>query len=256
MPGWDYLPLNGLRFREWDQLQELFGSLADAGIRTVNLSFYGLAEHHDQWAGRRGDFDYLMRMAEVTADCGLNRSETLFLRKSTISDLPRLVEMLDGFPGLARRMIEPWDFRGRGTLVEDERPELRELNALPSHLREAVDTERYRTEASWIDAVLGGDIPGKTQRIYFVSVRDENVEYLESENCEAILGNLREHDQAGRRAEPSLTGLARRFGDPDSLKFYALRDLEWKWLSRYYREQGNGIVPDSLNRLRSRSRLR
>ena len=252
MAGWDYLPLNGLRLKGRDELCQLLTALADAGIRLVNLSFYGLGKTHDEWARRRGDFAYLMRMAEVAAECGLSRSETIFPRKSVLAQLPRLVEMLDPVPGLEQRILDPWDFRGRGKELEEERPELSDLDMLPALLRSLVNFTRYRTEAAWIEAILAGQAPPRTRRIYDVCVGDDNVDYLEREECAAILSDIRDRDDLHRKGEPSLPELANRFGDRSNLRLYAMRDLEWKWLGQYYGERGMDALPDWFHPLRSK----
>ncbi len=256
MAGSDYLPLNGLRVRDQNELRQMLNALREAGIQTVNLSFYGFGENHDRFARREGDFAYLLLLAEVAEKCALNRSETIFLRKGALADLPQLLDTMDVIPGLVRREVCPWDYRGRAVNLEHDRPELSDVEALPDYIREAVNLKRYRTEGYWIDAILAGVIPPHSERIYFIAVRDDNIEYLEREPWERMLREMRAKDEARRQGEPRLADLARRYGDPGNIRLYALRDLEWKWLGEWYAQRDPAAAEEVFDPARSHVVLR
>jgi len=238
MGGWDYLPLNGLGLRTREELAHLLASLQSVGLRMANLSFYGTRESHDSFARRRGDFEYLLLMAQVMAELGLARSEFILVRKSALSELPRLLEILDAIPGREQRVPSLCDYLGRAANREEERLEEQDLQALPAALRDGIGRDHYRTEASWMQAILADELPPKSKLIYVIGVRDNNADYLENEACEEILRTWRERDDQRRASGPSLAQVAEQYGDPTGRRLYALRDLEWKWFGRAYAERG------------------
>lgn len=240
-PGWNYINMNGIRFRSREELLELYSTLKDAGITLVNLSFHGYRQAHDAFAGRRGEFDYLLLMAEIIAELGLKRSETILLRKPTLDTLPHLLNILDPIPHLGQRISNMIDYLGRAIDIDHERLELDDLSSLPDSLRSRINTDHYRTESAWIETITRDGIPPKTSATYFIQVRDDNIDWLEQEDCEAILQNIREQDNTRRALEPPLHELARTYGDPSSQKLYRLRDLEVKWPLMFWRERDGKI---------------
>lgn len=255
MDGWDYLPMNGLRLRTQEELLHVLGSLQSAGLRMANLTFYGARGSHDVFARRGGDFDYLLLIAQVIAELGLARSETILLRKSTLPELPELLRMLDAIPGLEQRAPSMCDYLGRAADLEEERLELQDLKSLPAALRDSINPDRYRTEVSWIQSIMAGDVPAKTRLLYVVAVRDDNVDYLEREDCEFILRHLWQREQERRASAPSLINLAREYGDPVSQRLFAFRDLERKWLGTYYRRHKPDFLREWLDPSAPRIRL-
>lgn len=236
-PGWNYINMNGIRFRTREELIELYSALKDAGIILVNLSFHGYGQDHDAYAGRRGEFDFLLLMADVIAELGLDRSETILLRKPTLNTLPSLLHTLNAIPDLSQRIPNMIDYLGRGIDVDNERLELDDLNSLPESLHKGIDSDRYRSESAWIESLAHDDTTPKTSAIYFIQIRDDNIDWLEREDCEAILQNIRERDNTRRALEPSLNELALAYGDPGSHKLCRLRDLEVKWPVMFWRER-------------------
>jgi len=208
MPGNDYLPMNGLRILPRDALLTLFTALRDGGVRTVNLTFYGDEAYHDHFAGRRGDFRYLLTIAEVLAAVGLQRSETLFLAKPSLAELPGLLTRLDAIPGLSARALGPWDYQGRAIQLEHERPEDTDLAALPEAIRGLLNTTRFRTEADWVNAMTTGASMEKRWRIYYLAIDDASIDTLETQDCEALFTNLSARHAVIMRQQPPQPMLA------------------------------------------------
>lgn len=233
MTAADCLQLNGFRMRTSAELDGLIDTLAAAGIAQVGLSFYGLGRSHDDFAGRKGDFDFLLRLARAAAERGMGRFETVFLRRDTVPEIAPLVARLDEIPGCCARRLVPWDYRGRGKLLEGQRPDALDVQQLPEGVAQLLNGASCRTEADWVAAILTGEAPEKTERHYFISIWEDNVERLERGECERELGDLRDADEAFGRAVPPLAALAESFGDADGRRLYALRDLGWKWQDAY-----------------------
>ena len=92
------------------------------------------------------------------------------------------------------------------------------------------------------------------QRLYVIDVNDENVDYLEREDCGVVLGELWEREQARLAALPPTEELARRYGESSS-RLYAFRDIEWKLRASYYAEHEPAAVREWLDPSVCRVRL-
>jgi hypothetical protein len=223
---------NGMRIRSDAEMREMLLRFKKAGITDVGLTFYGTGETHDHFAARPGDFDYLLGMARAAGECELKRAEAIFLHEGALNDLPSLLATLDQIPGARHCSICTWDYRGRAKWLEEERIRASQVEALPEEIRRLINLERYRSEAEWLQRIAQGAIPAKTARWYFIAVWEDNVERLESVPCQALIGEIRDADDAFHRAIPPLPVLAERYGDKGGDRLYALRDLEWKWTDR------------------------
>lgn len=237
--SWWYLSANGMDFRSEDDLKRYFQKRKEMGIKRIGVTFYGMREFHDKWAGREGDWDYTLLIAKTAAELGLERQETIFLSKSGIDDMTPLVELLDTIPGEKNRIICPWDYRGRGKKLEEERILASQIKALPEHVRQYInqDPRRYKryylSEAEWISKINTGNYPQKDKRVYIISVWEDNIDWLETTDCDQILQNMRDEDEQLYRAIPSLPTLAQLYGQKSGKRIYWLRDLEWKWIDLY-----------------------
>jgi hypothetical protein len=256
MPGWDYLPLNGLRSRNSKGIRNYLEILREGGVKVINLTFFGLQRSHDAWAGRRGDFRYLLRLAKLFPQFGLARSEAVFLYKGNLGEIPDLLSTLDEIPGLIRREFGPWDYLGRGRGLEGERLDLSTLEMLSADLCERVDTKQNRTESSWMDAIHNNEIPEKSKRVYLIQIRDDNIEYLEKTNCREVLEGLLKGEHQYQGPEFSLQELSGRVGDKNNMKIYSLRDLEWKWLELFCLSNGKKVPAYISDPTCSHTRLR
>jgi hypothetical protein len=228
-----YEPINGIRIRSTSEIEDFLRILADAGVKQVNLTFYGMKEFHDRFAGRAGDFEFLLEIARLGPQSGLERSESIYLLSDSLDELPALVEELDRIPGLGSRHVWTCDYRGRAKKLEDQRPTVDEIDRLPASVTRFLDREGQRPETEWVRVVSAGEVPEKLVRNYLIPIWPENVAELESEDCWRILSRLREADDEFHREVPPLEELARLCGDGNGQKVYALRDLEWKWQDAY-----------------------
>lgn len=230
-----HVPVKGRAFMDEDTLRQDLLTLKAHGVENIGLTFYGLPEFHDRWAGRRGDFEHTMLAARLTAECGLNRYDTVFASRQSAADLPELLERLDGVPGCGERIVCAWDYRGRGKRLEDERLTTEEVAALPAHVREQMDSA-YKPESDWVKAVLVGDYPRKSRRYYMLTLWDENIEGLEATDPGDILRGMRERDDRMYQSIPAMPALAELYGNESGNRLYTLRDLEWKWIDCYLRD--------------------
>lgn len=230
--SWQYLPVNGMEFRSERELRQLLLSWKENGVTSIGVTFYGLRKFHDYWSNRPGDFDYTLLIAKTAADLGLHRQETIFLSKDGIGDIPDLIDLLDSIPGKKSRSICPWDYRGRGKKLEEERVLISQVEALPEHMRKCINP-RYLSEADWIREIEAGNAPRKNRRYYLISLWEDNIAQLESTDSGEILQQMRDEDERLYQAIPSLSTLAQLYGQMNGKKVYWLRDLEWKWIDLY-----------------------
>ena len=233
-----FVPVNGMRFKSDEELKDLFLSFREIGVTGVGVTFYGLRDLHDRWAGREGDFDYTLQVAEKAAECGIDRCEGIFLSREALPNLAALIDLLDPIPGRKGRHICPWDYRGRGKNLENERIRASEISGLPRSVRELIDLggwRSYKPEAEWIERIAAGGILRKNSRYCMIAVWRDNIERLESMDCDEILQAMRDVDNRFYEAIPSLSTLAKLYGRRSGERLYALRDLEWKWTDCHLR---------------------
>ena len=227
--AWWFMPLNGTRIKDDAELEGFLSALKTQGITSIGLTFYGLGEDHDRWAGRPGDFNYILRLARMSVDHGLDRQETVFLSQTGLGHMPELIGLLDSLSGNVGRSVCPWDFRGFGKRLESERILAKQVDGLPDEVKRHVNLDAYASEAEWIGRIATGSIPVKSRRLYMLSVWEENIRELEATECDRILENMRSKDDSLRQALPSLQELASLYGDKSEDRLYKLRDLQWKW---------------------------
>ena len=231
--AWWSMPLNGIRLRDEAELRDFLPAIKSEGITAVGLTFYGLGDYHDWWAGRRGDFEQALKLAEIAGEYGLDRQETVFLSQKGIANLTELIKLLDSFSGNVGRSVCPWDYRGHGKRLEDERVLASQVEGLPDEVKRHVNLNAYASEAEWIRRIAEGSISVKSRSFCILSVWEDNIQELESAECDQILGGLRDRDQSLRRALPPLSELANLYGDRSGDRLYKLRDLQWKWTDSY-----------------------
>jgi len=224
-----YMPVNGIRLRSEPEIEEFLAMLADGAVKRVNLTFYGMKEFHDRFAGREGDFDFLLEIARLVPRHGLERCESIYLLADSLAEIPSFLGELDRIPGLASRSMFTCDYRGRAKRLEEQRPTMEDIARLSDSVARFIDRESQRPESDWVHVISSGEAPTKSTRNYLIPIWPENVAELESEECGRILSRLREADDKYHREVPPLEELARQYGDGNGRKVYALRDLEWKW---------------------------
>ena len=59
--GMRHLMFDGMSIRDATETKVLLLSLKESGILRLHFTFYGLLDYHDRFAGRKGDFAYIMK---------------------------------------------------------------------------------------------------------------------------------------------------------------------------------------------------
>ena len=66
----------------------------EEGIKSLNFTAYGLRDYHDRFAGRKGDFDLLLRMMNASCEAGIPFTTGVPITKENIQTIDELVTIL------------------------------------------------------------------------------------------------------------------------------------------------------------------
>lgn len=90
----DLLQCDGMALRDEMQCRELMQMLKEEGVKVLNFTVYGMRDYHDRFAGRKGDFDLLLRMMGASCDAGIPFSTGIPITKENIQSIDELVNVL------------------------------------------------------------------------------------------------------------------------------------------------------------------
>jgi hypothetical protein len=235
------LNLGGLRIRDGDGLTAWVEERRSAGITGFHTSLAGCGETHDRWNGRRGDFDYQIRILRLGGERGMVRHERLFLTQNTLPQFDRLLDTLDAVPGEVRnRYVTLFFYAGLASRYEEERITEEIRDALPERIGKFRQGrfQDWRSEREWIPVMLE-TAEGPRRIVLKLDVHEGNIDQLEKSSCEAIFSERERIYQESYQPFPSLGELCERYGDPTSRKVYMMsRDVEGRWMHRHARETG------------------
>lgn len=236
--GGQFLQLDGLAFRDEAGTRAYLSNARAHGIRAINLTFYGTRDYHDRFAGRTGDFDYLMTILRTSLSLELEVSVGVPLTRENAGQAEELCLRL-GNAGVSPRFFVP-HAEGRGATLDPIRLRQSDLDALPKAVRERFNSRMFRSEARWLrEESLS--LPEK--RMLTVSLTPENICHFESLPFEETIRYLEGLDDAYYNTLPPVRELMERYGNPDSDALYSFRDLCLHWERRYLREHPANI-PD------------
>lgn len=236
-PGAGFLQMNGFAFREGEELQALMDGIRENGVGLIDLTFFGTEEYHDRFAGRSGDYRFLMRMLDAAGRAGLEAGISIPLMRGNLDRAAELHRILSAGPARRFFYFLPHS-KGRGKTVSDQRITRQEFDALPDEIRNAFQRIKHMTEAEWLSS---GEITDSEKRNLTLVLTPENLEHFRSMPAAEMLGELEGMDDKYLNSMPPARELAARYGDPDSRQLYRLRDLLLKWQQRYILETGNTL---------------
>lgn len=230
-PSAEFLQCDGMRMRSDEECGELMEMLLSEGIRRLNFTVYGLAEYHDRFAGREGDFGLLMRMMRAAAKAGIPFSTGIPLTGENVLQIDRLVAILREIGSEKIWFFIPHE-EGRGKNLASVRLKKQELLGLSSESRMLLDPTIYRTEGEW----LGEPEPVKEdKRLIIISLKPENIEDYEKRSALSVIREIEELDEAYYSAFPEFAELAELCGDAKGEKLYRIRDLYHHYRTQYAR---------------------
>ena len=236
--GGRFLQLDGLAFRDEAGIREYLSAAKAHRIRAINLTFYGTRDYHDRFAGRKGDFDYLMSILRTALMLGLEVSAGVPLTRENIAQAENLLRrLMDN--GVSPRFFIPHS-EGRGISLEPVRLRQRDLEGCAPEVLARLNTRTYRTEAQWLRT---DPLPIPTKRMLALSLTEENIGFFESLPFEETIRHLEELDDDYHSSLPPLPELLKMYGNPDSDRLYSFRDLFQHYVRLYLAEHPSD-VPD------------
>lgn len=235
-PSARFLQLNGLRFRGRSETAELIRQIHEAGVESVDLTFYGTRAYHDKFAGRAGDFDFLLELLRAANEEGLDVYASLPVTKENIGETDELLELLDGFR-LSRTSVFLPHSKGRGRSMSNLRLTADDCVDLSPRL--AAYLSEYRTEETFLKAPA---LERPQSRSLILSLKPDNIQWLESLAAEEIISYLEEMDDNYYGAIPPVEELAVRYGNRNGKRMYRrFRDLYLEWQQRFLEDTGARI---------------
>ena len=239
-PSGTFLQLNGLAIRDRAEARRFIGEIARAGIRSVDMTFYGQRAYHDRFAGRPGDFEHLMRLMDAAAEAGLALEVSMPLIRENMDQASGLLDALERFPVERYFAFLPHG-KGRGWTLNGQRLTRTEFEALPERVQACFSPKiEYLPEGEWLRR---GDWPRPESRTLTLSLTPDNIDRLERTPAEGIVAMLEALDERYHALLPPPEELAARYGDRDGERMYRQRDLLLEYRRRWYGEHGGG-VPD------------
>lgn len=232
-----YQNLNGTPIRAGKALAEWVSYLKnDCGLMHGNLSWFGLREFHDAFAGAPGYFDYLLDLAAELQRQDVPYTNSIFILKSSVGMLEELSAVLAPSDGEAHFSLI--DYRGGAKRFLHEF--LTDEKELPAFLLESghYNVKRNRMNSAWVRAALEGSAPEYTKRHLFLVATPENIdEYLEM-TADELVNMMHGFDRRMQDAIPSVEFLAREYGKGAPEVLVDFRSAVWMWTDLYFADAG------------------
>lgn len=248
-PQSHFLQCDGMRMRSDSECDALMEMLHEEQIQELNFTVYGFRENHDFFAGRKGDYDLLMRMMRAAKDSGIQFSAGIPLTSENISQVDELVAILQN-AGSEKVILFIPHAEGRGKDISGIRLRRKDLLGLSEESRKLLNGEIYRSEADWLGK---SEYPDENKRMILISLRQDNIDDYESRSAESIVGELEALDERYYSTFPEFAELAETYGNPESDLMYRFRDL-FHHYCMLYSEDHNAQVYDVTDERQSGSR--
>ena len=231
-PAGKFLQFNGFSFREEQKIRELLQMVVQEGIERIDLTFYGTQEYHDRFAGRSGDFDFLLQILDAANAEGLTVDVSLPLTRENADQADDLLDVLSGYH-LGNIFIFLPHSKGRGRVLNGQRLTREEFEGLSGRVKSHFSKVTYMTEGAWIRQ---GQWPETERRTLTLCLTPDNIEMLESMSVEEIITHLEELDDQYTAQMPAAGVLAAQYGEKSGERMFRIRDLLLLWQQRYLQE--------------------
>lgn len=237
-PSGEFLQLNGLSVRSAEKTERFIDGIARAGIKTVDLTFYGSEEYHDKFCARSGDFAFLLQLASSAGRAGIEVRASIPIVRENMSHTENLLDILEDI-GVGQYFAFLPHGKGRGRKLNNLRLTYDEFHSLPERVLSRFSTRvEYKSEGEWLRA---GNWINPETRTLTLSLTSENIERLEGMSAEETVAMLENADDEYYSVMPSPKELAKRYGRIGGTLMYRRRDLLLEWRQRYFNEFCSGI---------------
>lgn len=224
----EFLQFDGLRFRTDNELETFVQQLRDHGIKLIDLTFYGTEDYHDRFAGRKGDYQLMMRTLAIANKVNMNVAISIPITEENVGQADQLIHDLQKYHTHRISCFIPHS-EGRGRLLESVRFSMRDHAKLSEDVRNRINWNRFKTEQEW----LRQGFPVTNKRVLTVTLTKENAEFFEKLSFEETIAYLEKLDDDYYTSIPSLEELAKTYGDPKGDRYYSARDLYLTYQRRY-----------------------
>lgn len=228
-PMADFLQCDGMKMRDETQCGDLMRMLREEGIKQLNFTVYGLADYHDRFAAREGDYDLLMRMMKAAGKNGIPFSTGIPLTRENIKDIDELAGILKK-AGCEKVFLFIPHGEGRGKKLNRIRLRERDLSILSSEASALLNRDLFRAEADWLQEK---EPARETNRLIIISLRPDNIEDYRARGAQAVVKEIEKLDEEYYSAFPSFGELAEEYGDFKGEQLYRIRDLYHHYRTRY-----------------------
>ncbi|MEE3486632.1 MAG: hypothetical protein VZT48_00840 [Bulleidia sp.] len=228
------LMMNGMKFRSEAETDLMMKNLRAHGLETVNFTFYGYEPYHDAFAGRNGDFRYLLVMLKSAMHADLNVTCGIPVTKENVTQINELIELLQNHGVKHLRLFVPHE-EGRGENLCNIRISEDDLTLIRPEYRCFMNRVYFRTEREWyMDQNLNED--GK--RSLLISLTTENIDWIEAMPFEDIIHETEQMDETYYDKLPSFRKMLDLYGSPDDSRLYGARDLYQHYQRVYIKDHG------------------
>ena len=234
-PGATFLQMDGMAMRDEAGAAALAETIARAGVEQLNFTFYGLADYHDRFAGRRGDFALMLRMLRSARTQGLSVSARIPLTCENAGQAEALVALLQA-EGVGQTSLFVPHEEGRGGTLNPVRFSDEAYARLPDSVRPLLNREVYRSEAQWLSC--DGTFEPQTRRALLIALTRESLTRIDRGEFAALIEEAEALDEAYYASLPTFRGLCALYGDPRGGCWYSRRDLFHHYQRCFIRERG------------------
>lgn len=231
-PGGRFLQMNGFQERPYDEIEHLMDRIKNSSVEIIDLTFYGLPDYHDAFAGRPGDFRFLTKMLTAANKAQLPVNISVPITEDNAGQIERLFDILSEYKTDGMSLYLPHS-KGRGWFMEPQRLKKSTLEHLSPSMQAHMPKVKTQSEAQWLSEKV---FPEPEKRHLTLSLTPDNFERYNHMSAEKIIGELEMLDDTFYGAVPSAEELARLYGNPLGDRLFRYRDLVLLWTKIYVRE--------------------
>ena len=226
------LQFDGMRFRSQEEIVELLSGIKEHGVGHLNFTFYGTREYHDKFAGRQGDFSYMLKVIGEAHKLDMEVSVGIPITHENVLQIEELLDIFDEYHIAKKTIFVPHE-EGRGVSLNAVRFREEDFYQLSDRAKAYFNTGIYKKECDWLSEKA---FRMTENRALLLSLTPENIEMFENMSFEDTIAYLEKLDDEYYSAIPSLEELAELYGNADGKEYYQQRDLFHHYQRMYIKE--------------------
>jgi len=226
------LQFDGMRFRSGEEIVELLRGIKEHGVSHLNFTFYGTKEYHDKFAGRQGDFEFMLQVIEEAHNLEMEVSVGIPITHENAGQIEELLDVFDAYHIAQRTIFVPHE-EGRGVSLNPIRFREEDFAGLSERAKKYFNSNIYKRECDWVN---GRTFKTTENRALLLSLTPENIGMFESMSFEDTIAYLEKLDDEYYNAIPSLEELTQLYGNAEGKEFYQQRDLFHHYQHMYIKE--------------------